>query len=101
MGAWDSFFDDVRAHCDSHIPDYPGFFASLAELILSKMIRSVQMSKPINAETTAYIRSFLDGLAKHASATGQGMDHDECLQSLASMLNFGSAPGLLELLWQI
>lgn len=81
--------------CKEQVPDSPDFFGSLANLLLTRLVKAVQVSKPISAETTAFLRTFLDNLAKNASATGQGVDHEDTLQSLASVLNFGAGPGLL------
>ena len=93
LATWDVFFDEVLAHCKKHLPDCPDYFGSLANLVVTRLVKSVPISKPINVETTGFLRSFLDGLAKHASATGSGMEHEETLLDLASMLNFGAAPG--------
>lgn len=93
LASWDVFFDDVRSYCMKLIPDCPDFFGSLANLVLTRLVRAVPVGKPITSETTQYLRTFLDGLAKHASATGKGIDHEDCLHSLASMVSFGAAPG--------
>ena len=95
LADWAVFFNEILPKCKEQVPDSPGFFRSLANLILNRLVKSVPVSKPITAESTAYVRTFLDDLAKHASATGQGVDHEETLLSLASLLNFGAAPGLI------
>ena len=95
LASWDVFFGDMLKFCKEQVADSPEFFGSLSNLILTKLVKAVPMSKPISAETTAFLRTFLDSLAKNASATGQGVDHEETLQCLASVLNFGAAPGLL------
>lgn len=94
LASWDCFFDEVLAHCKKHLPDCPEFFMSLANFVLTRLVKSVPTSKPISAESTGFLRNFVDSLAKHASATGSGMDHEDTLLDLAAVLNFGAAPGL-------
>lgn len=95
MAHWDVFFGEILKFCKEQVSDSPEFFGSLSNLILTRLVKAVPVSKPISAESTAFLRTFLDSLAKNAAATGQGIDHEDTLQCLASVLNFGAAPGLL------
>jgi len=94
LAQWEHFFTEFHSHCQKLLPDSPDYFGSIANLLLLKLVKSVPTSKPITQESIGYLRGFVDFMSTNASLTGSGMDHEDNLASLASMLNFGSALGL-------
>lgn len=93
IAQWDAFFTDTHQLVCKHLSHEPGFFATLAQLLLGKLVRSVNITKTITAESIAFLKGFCEQLSQHHELTGSGLVHEETLKSVAALLNFGSAPG--------
>ena len=77
-----------------HLAEVPDYFSVLANLVLSKLVKSINTSKAVTAESIAYLKGFCEQLSQHHSLTGSGTLHEETLKSVAALVSFGSAPGL-------
>ena len=93
LSKWNIFFVDAYKLFQTNVPESPEFFASVAGQILDRVVRHIPISKPITQESMGLLREYLEELSKNHSKTGTGVKHEEVLEGLAAMVNFGSAPG--------
>lgn len=94
IAQWDAFFTETHQLVCKHLSEEPGFFTTLAQLLLGKLVRSVNVTKAITADSVAFLKGFCEQLFQHHALTGSGSVHEETLKSVAALVNFGSAPGL-------
>ena len=90
---WQTFFEDIHVLCVQHVPDSPGFFGTLTQDLLDRLVKAVPVGRPINSDTLSYLKAFSEMAAKNHAKSGQGTDHEETMYALAGCLNFGCAPG--------
>ena len=93
MAQWNDFFDHIYELCLKHVKDPAAFMASLAGILLQRLVKSINFSKPLTPESVGFLRGFIDCLVTNAGKTGDGQPHFDALEGLACFINFGSAPG--------